>query len=58
MLWGHASDTRLRKHEVAHWEQAQRMGVLRWYVTLLWQYARYGYRNAPLEIEARKVANG
>lgn len=43
----------LIKHEQAHWQQAQRMGVLRWYVIYLWNNLRYGYRDNPLEIEAR-----
>ena len=45
----------LIKHEQCHWQQAQRMGVLRWYVTYIWQVLRYSYRNAPLEIEAREA---
>lgn len=52
-LPGFEADARLRRHECAHWDQAVRMGTLRWYVTLLAQYARHGYRNAPLEVEAR-----
>lgn len=52
---GSETDLRLRRHESAHWEQARRMGVIRWYVTLLWQYAKYGYWNAPLEREARSA---
>lgn len=43
----------LVRHEQCHWEQAQRMGVLRWYVVYLWNNLRYGYRDNPLEIEAR-----
>jgi hypothetical protein len=29
------------------------MGAVRFYLTYLWQVLRYGYRNAPMEIEAR-----
>lgn len=43
----------LVRHEQVHWEQAQRMGVLRWYAAYLWNNLRYGYRNNPLEVEAR-----
>lgn len=43
----------LVKHEQMHWAQYQRMGAVKFYVTYLWQVLRYGYRNAPMEIEAR-----
>jgi hypothetical protein len=29
------------------------MGLLQYYVTYLWGLVRYGYRNHPMEIEAR-----
>ena len=45
---------RLIRHEQAHWRQWQRMGTLRYYATYIWQVMRYGYRNAPMEVEARK----
>lgn len=48
----------LIRHEQCHWQQAQRMGVLRWYVTYLYQVLRYSYYNAPLEIEARAAEHG
>ena len=43
----------LIRHEQCHWQQAQRMGVVRWYATYLWNNLRHGYRNNPLEVEAR-----
>ena len=46
-------DERLVRHEAAHWAQYQRMGLLGFYATYLWYTARHGYRNNPLEIEAR-----
>lgn len=46
-------DEGLIKHEQVHWAQAQRMGTLKFYATYLWQVLRYGYKNAPLEREAR-----
>lgn len=49
----HVNDARLARHEAKHWEQYQRMGAIRFYVTYLYQCARFGYRNAPMEIEAR-----
>jgi hypothetical protein len=43
-------------HEQCHWQQAERMGVLRWAVAYLWYNLRYGYYKNPLEIEARAFA--
>jgi len=48
-------DKALRMHELIHAEQIERMGVLRFYLVYLYQVIRYGYQNAPLEIEARNV---
>jgi hypothetical protein len=45
---------RLIRHEQAHWRQWQRMGTVRYYATYVWQVLRYGYHNAPMEVEARK----
>ena len=45
----------LHKHEQAHWQQYQRMGLVKFYVTYLWQVFRYSYYNAPMEVEARKA---
>ena len=49
---------RLTRHEQQHWRQWQRMGTVRYYATYLWQIVRYGYRNAPMEVEARNAENG
>lgn len=48
-------DQTLIRHERKHAEQIERLGVLRFYVTYAWQVLRHGYRNAPLEIEAREA---
>ena len=48
------NDERLRRHEAVHWEQAQRLGVLRFYGLYLWYLLRYGYKRHPMEIEARQ----
>ena len=48
-------EDRLRRHEMAHWAQYQRMGAIRFYVTYLWFNLRYGYRNNPMEVEARSA---
>lgn len=47
------TDQALIRHERVHAEQIKRMGVLRFYMTYAWQVIRYGYRDAPLEVEAR-----
>ena len=47
------NDDRLRRHEAAHWAQYRRMGAIRFYVTYLWLLARHGYRDHPMEVEAR-----
>ena len=49
---------RLTRHEQQHWRQWQRMGAVRYYATYLWQIVRYGYENAPMEVEARAAENG
>jgi hypothetical protein len=45
----------LVRHEQAHWQQAQRMGVVRFYATYIWYTIRHGYRNNPMEVEAREA---
>ena len=47
------NDQRLRRHEAEHWRQYQRMGLVRFYAVYLWWLARVGYRDHPMEIEAR-----
>ena len=49
---------RLIRHEQAHWRQWLRMGTVMFYATYLWQIVRYGYENAPMEVEARAAENG
>jgi hypothetical protein len=45
----------LVRHEQAHWQQAQRMGVVLFYAAYIWYTIRYGYRNNPMEVEAREA---
>jgi len=44
------------RHETAHWEQYEQRGLLRFYAEYAWLSIRYGYKNHPMEIEARKAA--
>lgn len=55
ILAEHLADNRLIRHELAHWEQYRRMGLLHFVVAYLWGLLRHGYRNHPMEIEARKA---
>lgn len=57
VLVEHLHSQRLIRHEQAHWRQWQRMGTVRFYATYAWQVLRYGYRSAPMEIEARAAEN-
>ena len=47
----------LIRHERCHWMQARRMGSARWAFTYLWYNLKYGYRDNPLEQEARDAAS-
>jgi hypothetical protein len=47
----------LIRHEECHWMQARRMGPARWAITYLWYHLTYGYRDNPLEQEARHAAS-
>lgn len=51
----HIDNRRLIRHEQQHWRQYQRMGAVKFYVTYAWQVLRHGYRNAPMEVQARKA---
>lgn len=46
---------RLRQHELAHITQIDRDGGLKFILKAGYYIARYGYRNSPYEIEARKA---
>lgn len=48
------NDAQLATHEQVHWEQYQKMGFWRYYLTYLWYQIRYGYDKNPMEVEARK----
>ena len=57
ILAEHMYSDRLTRHEQAHWKQWQRMGTIRFYAVYLWGLVRYGYRDHPMEIEARAAEN-
>jgi len=53
VLAEHIDSERLSRHEMAHWAQYERMGVVRFYVRYVWLTIRHGYRQNPMEVEAR-----
>jgi hypothetical protein len=55
ILVEYLASERLVRHEKAHWFQYQRMGAVRFYLTYIWGWVRHGYRNHPMEIEARNA---
>ena len=51
-------DVALLRHERMHWIQYQRLdSAWKFYIKYLWLSLRYGYRNNPMEIEARSANN-
>lgn len=51
----HVNNARLQRHENVHVAQIERDGAVRWTFKAIWYLMRYGYRNSPYEIEARKA---
>jgi hypothetical protein len=47
-------DERWLKHELAHIEQYQKHGLIKFLVLYIWYSIKYGYYNNPFEIEARE----
>lgn len=43
----------LLDHELIHWSQFKRLGLMGYYLRYLSEYYRYGYDNMPMEVEAR-----
>lgn len=50
-------DKKLIAHEREHLKQWIRYGIIGFLPVYLYQYFKFGYWDAPLEIEARKAAN-
>lgn len=57
LIWEPGSNVIELRHEVlGHVPQIHRMGAL-WYLTrILYEYIRHGHRDAPMEVEARRLA--
>ena len=50
---GFENNIRLMKHEQCHWEQYLRMGLRQFYKQYIAELKKYGYKNMPMEREAR-----
>lgn len=55
VLPGHENNQRLLRHERCHLEQIERDGHILFSLKYLWWLCRYGYRNNPYEVEARRA---
>lgn len=49
----HEYNYELLRHEMVHWRQFQELGTVRFYTKYIWLLARHGYKNHPMEKEAR-----
>lgn len=52
----HQGNEALLKHELMHWRQYQRDGLIPFYAKYLANYFTVGYDRHPMEIEARQAA--
>ncbi len=43
----------LLNHEIVHWEQFKKLGMIKFYSNYIKQFTKFGYDNMPMEIEAR-----
>ena len=48
-------ERKIIKHELKHFEQRKREGIIKFAVKYTYYLIKYGYRNNPYEIEARKA---
>jgi hypothetical protein len=54
----YTAHARLLRHELAHWDQYRQRGAIRYYWDYLTLAARHGYKDHPMEIEARERSHG
>jgi hypothetical protein len=52
----HINNVALLSHELTHWKQYQRKGLIPFYVGYLKEYVTVGYDQSPMEKEARTAA--
>jgi hypothetical protein len=48
------NDEVVRKHELVHWSQYEKLGVIGFYAKYLYYRFKYGYWDNPMEVEARQ----
>ena len=48
-------NNRIMRHELCHIEQMKRDGKLKHFFTYNYYWIKYGYKNNPYEVEARKA---
>ena len=51
------NEEELVRHEQVHWSQYERMGAVKFYWNYLVGLVRYGYKNHPMEVEARETSS-
>lgn len=53
----HKFNKKILNHELIHWKQYKRLGLLIFYSKYFKQFIKYGYDKMPMEIEARYEEN-
>lgn len=53
----HRNNQKIMNHEMVHWEQYLRLGLLKFYFKYLKEFLIFGYQKMPMEIEARHEEN-
>lgn len=48
------NEKKLIEHELVHVDQINKTGALKWLIIYFYYQFKYGYKNNPYEIEARK----
>ena len=54
ILKKHRGNKKILEHDLVHWMQYKKIGLLDFYVKYFLQFIYFGYDKMPMEIEARK----
>lgn len=49
----HKNTEKILNHEIIHWKQYQKMGIILFYFKYFFQLLKIGYDKMPMEMEAR-----
>ena len=49
----HRDNENLLNHEIMHWEQFRKLGLIKFYSNYIEEFKKLGYDDMPMEIEAR-----